>query len=127
MVGFLLRALIVAAGLWVADRLLPGISIQGPATFLLGGALLGLANAVIRPIVVLFTLPLTIVTLGLFLFVVNAAMVALVAAMLPGFRVAGFFSALLCSLVVSVVSGVASWFVGPRGRYEILVVRRNEA
>jgi putative membrane protein len=126
-VGFLLRALIVAAGLWVADRLLPGISIQGPATFLLGGALLGLANAVIRPIVVLFTLPLTIVTLGLFLFVVNAAMVALVAAMLPGFRVAGFFSALLCSLVVSVVSGVASWFVGPRGRYEILVVRRNEA
>ncbi|HEX2483879.1 MAG TPA: phage holin family protein [Myxococcota bacterium] len=127
MVGFLLRALIVAAGLWVADRLLPGISIQGPATFLLGGALLGLANAVIRPIVVLFTLPLTIVTLGLFLFVVNAAMVALVAAMLPGFRVAGFFSALLCSLVVSVVSGVASWFVGSRGRYEILVVRRNEA
>jgi putative membrane protein len=126
-VGFLLRALIVAAGLWVADRLLPGISIQGPATFLLGGALLGLANAVIRPIVVLFTLPLTIVTLGLFLFVVNAAMVALVAAMLPGFRVAGFFSALLCSLVVSVVSGVASWFVGSRGRYEILVVRRNEA
>jgi putative membrane protein len=67
------------------------------------------------------------VTLGLFLFVVNAAMIGLVAALLPGFRVAGFFSALLCSLVVSVVSHVASWFVGPRGRYEILVVRRNEA
>ena len=127
MVGFLLRALIVAAGLWVADRLLPGISIQGPATFLVAGALLGLVNAVIRPIVVLFTLPLTLVTLGLFLFVVNAAMIGLVAALLPGFRVAGFFSALLCSLVVSVVSHVASWFVGPRGRYEILVVRRNEA
>jgi putative membrane protein len=126
-VGFLLRALIVAAGLWVADRLLPGISIQGPATFLLAGALLGLVNAVIRPIVVFFTLPLTLVTLGLFLFVVNAAMIGLVAALLPGFRVAGFLSALLCSLVVSVVSHVASWFVGPRGRYEILVVRRNEA
>jgi putative membrane protein len=125
--GLLIRALIVAIGLFVADRLLPGISIQGTGTFLLAGALLGLANAVVRPVVVLFTLPLTILTLGLFLFVVNASMIGLVAALLPGFRVAGFFSALLCSLVVSFVSHVASWFIGPRGQYEILVVRRDAA
>jgi putative membrane protein len=125
--GFALRALIVALGLLVADRLLPGISIEGTGTFLLAGALLGIANAVVRPVVVLFTLPLTILTLGLFLFVVNASMIALVAALLPGFAVAGFFSALLCSLVVSVVSQLASSFIGPRGRYELLVVERSDA
>lgn len=127
MAGFALRALIVALGLYVADRLLPGVSIAGTGTFLLAGALLGLANAVVRPALVLFTLPLTILTLGLFLFVVNASMIGLVAWLLPGFQVAGFFSALLCSLVVSVVSHIASSFIGPRGRYELLVVQRTDA
>jgi putative membrane protein len=127
MAGLVLRALIVALGLFVADRLLPGIAIHGTGTFLLAGALLGIANAVVRPIVVLLTLPITIVTLGLFLFVVNASMIALVAALLPSFQVAGFFSALLCSLVVSVVSHIASSFIGPRGRYELLVVERTDA
>jgi putative membrane protein len=125
--GVVLRTLIVALGLFVADRLLPGVSIAGTGSFLLAGALLGLANAVVRPVVVLFTLPLTILTLGLFLFVVNASMIGLVAALLPGFKVAGFFSALLCSFVVSVVSYLASSFIGARGRYEILVVRRTDA
>lgn len=127
MAGFALRALIVALGLFVADRILPGVSIDSTGTFLLAGALLGLANALVRPIVVLLTLPLTILTLGLFLFVVNASMIGLVASLLPGFRVAGFFSALLCSLVVSVVSQLASSFIGPRGRYELLVVERTDA
>lgn len=125
MVGFALRAAIVALGLWVADQLLPGIAIRGTVTFLLAGALLGLVNAFVRPLVVLLTLPLTILTLGLFLFVVNATMIGLVAALLPGFRVAGFFPALLCSLVVSVVSQLASSLIGPRGRYELLVVERS--
>jgi putative membrane protein len=125
--GFALRALIVALGLYVADRLLPGVSIAGTGTFLLAGALLGLANAVVRPVVILLTLPITILTLGLFLFVVNAAMIGLVASLLSGFQVAGFFSALLCSLVVSVVSHLASSFIGPRGRYELMVVRRTDA
>jgi len=125
--GVVLRTLIVALGLFVADRLLPGVSIAGTGSFLLAGALLGLANAVVRPVVVLFTLPLTILTLGLFLFVVNASMIGLVAALLPGFQVAGFFSALLCSFVVSVVSYLASSFIGARGRYEILVVKRTDA
>ena len=127
MAGVVLRTLIVALGLFVADRLLPGVSIAGTGSFLLAGALLGLANAVVRPVVVLFTLPLTILTLGLFLFVVNASMIGLVAALLPGFQVAGFFSALLCSFVVSVVSYLASSFIGARGRYEILVVKRTDA
>jgi putative membrane protein len=74
---------------------------------------------------VFFTLPLTLLTLGLFLLVINAAMFGLVAAMLDGFRVAGFFSALLGWLVVSVTSTVASWYIGPSGRYQVLIVERR--
>jgi putative membrane protein len=86
--------------------------------------LLGIVNALVRPVAVLLTLPLTVVTLGLFLLVVNAGMFALVAALLDGFRVAGFGSALLGSIIVGLTSWVASWYVGPRGRVEVMVVRR---
>jgi putative membrane protein len=75
--------------------------------------------------VFLLTLPLTIVTLGLFLFVLNAAMFGLVAAFLDNFIVSGFWSALFGAIVVSITSTIASWFIGPDGRYEILVMRRR--
>ena len=88
-----------------------------------GHRVLGVVNAVVRPLVVLFTLPLTVLTLGLFLFVINAAMFGLVAWLLPGLRIAGFVSALLGSLIVSFTSWVASRYIGPTGRVEILVVR----
>jgi putative membrane protein len=125
MPGFVVRALITAFGLWLATRLVPGFRIEGAATFLLAGLLLGLVNAVVRPLVVLLTLPLTVLTLGLFLFVVNAAMVGLVAALLERFAIAGFGSALLGSLIVSATAWLASSYVGPRGRFEVLVVRRE--
>jgi putative membrane protein len=73
----------------------------------------------------LLTFPLTLVTLGLFLLVVNAAMLGLVAALLPGFHLAGFWSALLGSIVVSIVSWLASAWIGPSGRFEVLVVERR--
>jgi putative membrane protein len=82
---------------------------------------------VVRPLLILLTLPLTILTLGLFLFVVNAAMVGLVAKLLDGFTIAGFGSALLGSLIVSVTAWVASSFIGPKGRVEVLVVRSRAA
>jgi putative membrane protein len=125
--GFVVRALITALGLWVAARLVPGFRIEGVATFLLAALLLGVVNAVVRPLLILLTLPLTILTLGLFLFVVNAAMVGLVAALLERFTIAGFGPALLGSLAVSVTAWLASSFVGPRGRFEVLVVRREVA
>lgn len=124
MSGFLLRFLISALGLWLATAVLPGIHIAGIGTLLIAGVLLGLVNAVVRPVLVILTLPLTIVTLGLFLLVINAAMLAFVAWVLPGMSIAGFWSALFGSLVVSLVSWLASWFIGPRGRYEVLIVRR---
>ena len=85
---------------------------------------IGIVNALVRPGAVVLTLPLTVITLGLVLLVVNAGMFALVAALLDGFRVAGFGSALLGSIVVGLTSWVASWYVGPRGRVEVMVVRR---
>jgi len=125
MAGILVRTLIIALGLGLANVLVHGVSIEGALTLVVAALLLGLVNAIVRPLVVLLTLPLTIVTLGLFLFVVNAAMFGLVAAMLEGFRVAGFFSALFGAIVVGLTSTLASWYIGADGRYEVLIVRRR--
>src|SRR4029453_9335874 len=116
MPGFVVRALITAVGLWLASRLVPGFHIEGTVTLLVAGLLLGVANAVVRPLLILLTLPLTILTLGLFLFVVNAAMVGLVAGLLERFTIDGFGSALLGSLIVSLTAWIASSFIGPKGR-----------
>ena len=123
MVGFLLRLAIGAAGLWLASRLVPGMHLEGTGTLVLAAFLLGLVNAVVRPVLVLLTLPVTVLTLGLFLLVVNAAMLGLVAALLDGFQLAGFWSAVLGSIVVGLVSWLANWWVGPTGRVEVIVVR----
>ena len=124
MIGFLIRGVIVAIGLWVATLWVPGVVIDRPSTLLLAGILLGVVNSVVRPIAIVLTLPMTIATLGLFLLVINAAMVGLVAWMLPGMHVAGFWSAFWTSVVVSLVSVVGSWFIGPKGKFEIAVRRR---
>jgi putative membrane protein len=125
MSGFLIRLAISALGLWIADYLLDGITIDRTGSLVLAALVLGVVNAVVRPIFVLLTFPLTLLTLGLFLLVVNAAMLGLVAALVPGFHVASFGSALLGSIVVSLVSWAASAWIGPSGRFEVLVVERR--
>lgn len=122
--GIILRTLITMLGLFLASVLIPGVSIVGTGAFILGAILLGLVNAFIRPVAFLLTLPLTIVTMGLFLFVLNAAMFGLVAAILDGFNVAGFWSAVFGSIIVSLTSVVSNWYIGPEGHYEVFVVRR---
>jgi putative membrane protein len=125
MTGFILRALITALGLWLATEWVDGVEIKDPWTLVFAGVLLGVVNAIVRPLAVILTFPITIVTLGLFLLVVNAAMVALVAWLLPSFQLAGFWPALWTALIVSLTSWVASWFIGPKGRIDV-VVRRND-
>ena len=125
MQGIILRTLITLLGLFLASSIVPGVSIEGTGTFVLAALLLGLVNALVRPVAFVMTLPLTIVTLGLFLFVLNAAMFGLVAAILDEFTVSGFWAAVFGAIIVSISSTVASWFVGPSGRYEIFVVRRR--
>jgi putative membrane protein len=124
MLGFLIRAALVALGLWLATVWVPGVYIDSPATLVLAGVLLGVVNSIVRPIAILLTLPMTILTLGLFLLVINAAMVALVAWMLPGMHVAGFGAAFWTSILVALVSMVGSWFVGGKGKFEVYVKRR---
>jgi putative membrane protein len=124
MLGFLLRAAIAAMGLWIATAWVPGVSIDGPRTLLLAGILLGVVNAIVRPIAILLTLPVTIVSLGLFLLVINAGMVALVAWMLPGMHVTGFWSAFWSAAIVSLVGMLGSALIGPKGKVEIIVKRR---
>lgn len=124
MLGFLVRAALVALGLWLATVWVPGVYIDSPATLILAGLLLGIVNSIVRPIAIVLTLPMTIVTLGLFLLVINAGMVALVAWMLPGMHVAGFWAAFWAAVLVSLVSTLGSWFVGPKGKIEVIVKRR---
>jgi len=121
--GFLVRTLVSALGLWIASALISGLTFRDNATLLLAALLLGMVNAVVRPVFVLLTLPITVLTLGGFLLVVNAAMLGLVAALLDGFRIDGYWAALGGGILVSLTSWVASWYVGPRGRVEVMVVR----
>ncbi|NNC57527.1 MAG: phage holin family protein [Woeseiaceae bacterium] len=123
--GIILRMMITMLGLFLASKILPGVTIVGWGSFILAAVLLGLANGVVRPIAFVLTLPLTIITLGLFLFVLNAAMFGLVAALLDNFQVAGFWSAVFGAIIVSITSTVASWYIGPNGRYEVFVLRRR--
>jgi putative membrane protein len=125
MQGIILRTAINALGLAIAALVLPGITIRGLGTLLFAALLMGLVNALLRPLVILVTLPITIVTFGLFLLVINAALFGLVAAILQGFEVTGFFAALFGWLIVSIVSALSSWMIGPDGRYEILVIEKQ--
>jgi len=122
--GFLLRLLINALGLWVAQAIVPGFEITGLGTYLLAALLLGLVNAIVRPLAIIFTLPLTLITLGFFLLVINGAMLGLVAALLPGFQIHGLIAAILGWLVVSVTGWIANSTIGPRGRFELFGARR---
>ncbi len=106
MLGILLRGAFAALGLWVATFFVTGLSFDKPATLVIAGLVLGLVNAILRPVLVVLTLPITVVTLGLFLLVINAAMVALVAWLMPGMHVAGFWPALATAIIVSLVGWV---------------------
>ena len=123
--GFLIRVVIVAAGLWVASKLVPGVSITDGWSLLWAALILGIMNAIVRPVLIILTLPITILTLGLFILVINAAMFSLVAWMLDGMTVSGFWSAFFGALVVSITGWLASGFISDQGRVErITVVER---
>ena len=112
-------ALLVAAYL-----LRPGIQLDGLASALVAALLLGLVNAIVRPILVVLTFPITLLTLGLFLLVLNAFCLWLVSVFVPGFHVAGFWPAFWGALIVSVVSWILTALISDRGRVEVIERRR---
>jgi putative membrane protein len=123
MTGFVLRVAIVALGLWLATQILPGLYFASAGTLLAAALLLGVVNAIVRPVAVVLTLPLTLLTLGLFLLVINAAMLGLVALLLSGFQISGFWTAIGASLIVSLTGWVASGLIGNNGKVEVMKSR----
>ncbi|WP_372787061.1 phage holin family protein [Phenylobacterium sp.] len=105
---FLVRVIFGALGLWVASKLVAGIEVRDTTALILAALLLGVVNAFVRPIVFVLTLPLTIITLGLFLLIVNAAMIGLVSMIVPGFHVHG----LIAGVLAAIVTGISSWIGG---------------
>jgi putative membrane protein len=98
--------------LWVASQLFSSVRFDSPSALLVSGLLFGLINATLKPIMVIVTLPITLLTLGLFLLVINALMLMLTAWLVPGFHLAGFWNAVLISLFVSVLSFIISIMLG---------------
>lgn len=124
MLGFVLRAAITALALWVASQLLDGLQFTSNGKLVLAAVLLGVVNAIVRPIAFILTLPITVVTLGLFLFVLNAAMIGLVAWLVPGFTISGFWTAVGGAIIVGLVSWAVSSLIGDQGRFERFSARR---
>jgi putative membrane protein len=119
-VGFVIRLVVNAAALWVAAQLVSGFVITGVTPLILAALVLGLVNAIVRPILLILTLPLTLVTLGLFLFVLNAFCIWLTSRLVPGFEVHTFLAAVLGALVISVVSWIVTAFLSDTGRFRRL-------
>jgi putative membrane protein len=116
--GVLLRWLVLTAAVLAASWLLDGIRVDGLFSALLAAATLGILNALLRPLIILLTLPINILTLGLFTFVINALMLKIVSEVIPGFTVHGFWTAVAGALIVGAVSWLLNAFVGGRGRVQ---------
>jgi len=114
MLSLLLRWIVNAGALLLVAYLYPGVHVQDFLAALVAALVLGLVNALIRPILVILTLPVTLLTLGLFLFIINAALFWLVAELVSGFTVTGFWAALVGSILYSLITLVTSWLLFPR-------------
>lgn len=100
----ILNWLVNAAALYITARLLPGITIAGTGALLLAALVIGLVNALIRPVLLVLTLPITVLTLGLFYFVLNGLLLYLAAALTPGFALSGLLTAIIGAVVLSLVA-----------------------
>ena len=121
MFGFILRALISAVGLWLAAHIVPGVEYTSVESLLAAAFVLGIANAIVRPILIVLPLPITVITLGLFLLIINAGMIKLVTVFIHGFIVHGWVAAILTAIVTGLTGWVGSFFIGSTG----LEVRRR--
>ena len=106
--SLLMHWVVLALALWLASTVVPGVHVGSWSALLLGSAVLGVVNTVVRPVLTFLTLPITILTLGLFYFVVNGMAFGLAAALVPGFDVASWLAAVLGALV----TGLAAWILG---------------
>jgi putative membrane protein len=111
---FIVRAIFAAIGLWIAAQIVPGVSFSSLGSLIAAALLLGIVNAFVRPVVFVLTLPLTLLTLGLFLLLVNAAMIGLVSMLLGGFHVHGLIPGVMAAIITGVTSWIGHMVVGKR-------------
>jgi len=116
-VRLLLHWILSAVAVWLVAHIVPGISVSGPVAALIAALVIGLVNATLGLLLKIVTFPLTILTLGLFWFVINALMLELAAALVPGFQVRGFVAALIGAVMLSLVSSVLQWLVLPSRKH----------
>ena len=112
MIRFIIQALVTMAGLWLSAQIVPGVDFTSTGSLIAAAIILGLVNAFVRPILVVLTFPITVVTLGLFLLVVNAAMIGLTSVFLGGFVVDGLWAGIGAAIVTGIVSWIAGAFIG---------------
>lgn len=124
MPGILVRWLITTMAILLVPYLVSGVQVNGLGAALIAAAILGVMNALVRPVLILLTLPLTIVTLGLFILVINALLFQLAGAIVPGLEVASFWSAFFASIIVSIVSWIMNSAVAGGGGERTVIVRR---
>ena len=125
MPGLFIRWLILTLAILAAAYLLDGIEVHGLLSAFFAAALLGVLNALFRPILLLVTLPINILSLGLFTFVVNAFLLMMVSGVIGGFTVHGFWPAVFGSLIISLVSGLLTALVSDQGRVEIITLHKS--
>lgn len=125
MPGIIVRWIVTTIAVLVVPHIVSGVTVESATTAVLAGLILGILNALVRPVLIILTLPLTIVTLGIFILVINALMFQLAGALVPGLHVASFWSAFFASIVVSIVSWLASLIVAGGGGERTVIVRRG--
>jgi putative membrane protein len=116
--GILIRWFILTVAIMLTSYIIDGIHVTGFVSALLAAAILGILNAIFRPILIILTLPINILTLGLFTFVINGILLMMVSGVIRGFDVQGFWSAVFGSLLISIVSWILSSFFNDKGRVE---------
>ncbi|MBW1862079.1 MAG: phage holin family protein [Deltaproteobacteria bacterium] len=126
MKGLFFRWLVLTAAIMFASYLVEGIHVSGFFSAFFTAAILGILNAFFRPILIILTLPINIMTLGLFTFIINAMMLKMASGLMPGFEVYGFWPALFGSLVISIVSWVLNSFVNEKGRVEFIDLQKRD-
>ena len=127
MPGIVIRWLITTLAILAVPYVISGVQVKGFFSALLAGAILGILNALVRPLLIILTLPLTIVTIGLFIFVINALLFQFAAALVPGMHVDSFWSALLASIIVSIVSWILNSMIAGGAGETTVIVRRGDS
>jgi putative membrane protein len=124
--GLLIRWVILTVAIIAAAYLLEGIEVRGFFSAFFAAAILGILNALFRPVLLLLTLPINVLTLGLFTFAINALMLMMASGVIGGFFVRGFWTAVLGSVIISVVSALLTTLISDRGNFEVIQLKKKD-